>query len=252
MTETWLNDNDDDDCILLCASDVNNQQLKILLSPRRDWRGGRVAIIYDKKYDTTQLDAVEAHTSQYAKWQVLALQLTLTIIASYRPPNVSSFLFLDEFLGWIADPIAMNPNIIVASDFNLHINNPNDYDSFNFINAMTAVGLKQHIQLPTHRSGNYLDLILTEDNGNIVIKKCYPSIKLSNRCIVEWHTSITPRQLIRKTITVRPLGDLDYELCAYDIKKEYSPNDNIDTLVSDFEKSQTDFLDSMLQQSQKL
>ena len=100
------------------------------------------------------------------------------------------------------------------------LTNPNDGDGCNFINAMTALGLTQHIQFPTHRSGKYLHLIFIEDNGNIVIKKCYPSTPLSNHCMVECNTSITPRH-IRKTITVRPLGDLDYELLAY---KEYSPN----------------------------
>ena len=109
--------------------------------------------IYDKKYDTIQLDASEAHTFQYAKWQVLVLQLILTITAIYRPPNVSNLLFLDEFLEWIANPIPTDQNTVIAMTFNLHINGPND-DGCNFINAMTALGLKQHAQFPTYRSVN--------------------------------------------------------------------------------------------------
>ena len=62
--------------------------------------------------------------------------------------------------------------------------------------------------------------------------------------MVECNMSIAPRHLIRKTVTVRLLGDLDYELLAYNIKKEYSPNDDIDILVSDFQKSLTELLDN--------
>ena len=50
---------------------------------------------------------------------------------------------------------------------------------------------------------------------------------------------------------VRPLGDLDYELLTYDIKKEYSPNGDIDILVSYFQKSLTKLLDKHPQQSPK-
>ena len=171
-----------------------------------------MAIIYDKKYDTVQLDASEAWIFQCDNWQVFALQLTLTITAIYRPPNVSNLLFLDEFLEWIANPIATIPDIIIASDFNLHVNNPNDDDFCNFIDAMPALGLNQHIPFPTQRSGNYLDLIFTEDNGNILIRKCYPSIQLADHCLVECNTSIAPRHPIRKTITVSPICDLDNEL----------------------------------------
>ena len=42
---------------------------------------------------------------------------------------------------------------------------------------------------------------------------------------------------------VRPLSDLDFELLTCHIKKEYSPSDDIDILVSDFQKSLTELLD---------
>ena len=61
--------------------------------------------------------------------------------------------------------------------------------------------------------------------------------------MVACNMSIAPRHLIRKTIMVRPLGDLDYKVFTYDIKKEYLPNDDIDILVSDFQKSLTKLLD---------
>ena len=72
----------------------------------------------------------------------------LTIIAIYRPTNVSNLLLLDEFLEVDSWPIAMDRNIIIAGNFNLHVNNPNDDDSCNFIDAMTTLVLKQHIQFP--------------------------------------------------------------------------------------------------------
>ena len=104
---------------------LTTKNLKYYHPPERTVKGGRVAIIYDKKYNTMHLDAREAHTFQYTRWKY----------QSFKPPNVANLLFLDEILEWIANSIAMDPNIIIAGDFNLHVNNPNDDDGCNFINA---------------------------------------------------------------------------------------------------------------------
>ena len=54
-------------------------------------------------------------------------------------------------------------------DFNIHIEDTNDYNSKIFVDTMEALGLKQHITEPTHHKGNILDLIFTETASQIKV-----------------------------------------------------------------------------------
>ena len=38
---------------------------------------------------------------------------------------------------------SMDPNIIIAGDFNLHINNPNDDGAANFRDTLVTLGFRQ-------------------------------------------------------------------------------------------------------------
>ena len=53
-----------------------------------------------------------------------------------------------------------NPNNIFVGD--LHVSDDQDMDSAIFNDSIDAMGLYQHVQFQTHRSGNILDLLLSD------------------------------------------------------------------------------------------
>ena len=63
-------------------------------------------------------------------------------------------------------------NVILAGDFNLHMNNPNDDNAANLIDCMTTLGMSQQVHFTTHKLGNTLDLIFIEDFSDLHIKSC--------------------------------------------------------------------------------
>ena len=83
---------------------------------------------------------------------------------------------MDELQRSITDMGDPAPNIIVCGDFNLPSilwqdgHEPevtNDRDMFNCISDFTSVNfLQQHITNPTHRDGNTLDLIFTNNSNS--------------------------------------------------------------------------------------
>ena len=69
-------------------------------------------------------------------------------------------------------------------DFNLHVSNQDDVDIQIFNDSMEALGLKQHLMIPTHKSNNVLDLIFTEIISNISVEAVETSSYISDHCPV--------------------------------------------------------------------
>ena len=53
--------------------------------------------------------------------------------------------------------------LIIAGDFNIHVNDPCDNSAKSFINLLSSSGLQQHIHGATHKKGHTLDLLITRD-----------------------------------------------------------------------------------------
>ena len=81
--------------------------------------------------------------------------------------------------------LTTNNNIVIAGDFNLHIDNDKDPEAQLFINMMAALGLDCHVDFPTHENGYSLDLVFTETLGEMKIIRCNPGTYLSDHCTIE-------------------------------------------------------------------
>ena len=90
----------------------------------------------------------------------------------YRPPDGSIPQFIDIFTELLVDILTCNTNLVVLGDFNIHVNDTSNPNANIFLDTMTALGLKQHVDGPTHRSGNCLDLIFTEELSRAKAVRC--------------------------------------------------------------------------------
>ena len=117
-------------------------------------------------------DAKIAVEMEYAKWKVTSMNSFLNILGVYRPHDGSIPQFLDIFMELLLDIVASNTNLVILGDFNIHVNDVDDPNTSIFLDTMTALGLKQHIKGPTHKSGNCLNLIFTEELSRTKTIKC--------------------------------------------------------------------------------
>ena len=124
-------------------------------------------------------------------------------------------------------------NNIVLGDFNLHVSNEDDVDSAIFNDTIEAMGLYQHVSLPTHRSGNTLDLILSEIQGSISINTTVPVPFITDHCATTSTLSLKKQQPRRTEKEVRKLHKVDTE----DWIKEFNSKNvelstNLDAVVT--------------------
>ena len=142
------------------------------------------------------------------------MHTTITILGIYRPPAGSPVEFLTEFTNWITDVVVQDTNLLVVGDFNLHINNENDDNAANFKGLMVALGLVQHVTRPTHKSGNILDLIFTENCSEIDIHSCILVNLLSDHYMINCKTSLRCQEICHRGINYCDLANIDLELMA--------------------------------------
>ncbi len=95
------------------------------------------------------------------------------MIIIYRPPpsktnKLSSSIFFEEFCILVEQLIILPGNILIAGDFNFHVDNITDPDTIKFNKILESFNLQQHINGPTHKRGHTLDLIITRNEDKLV------------------------------------------------------------------------------------
>ena len=232
VTEMWLNSLDTDR-IWIMASEIGKGDYCLSLCPRTRHRGVGVALINRKNLQSKLLSQGELSTFQFGKWQVLVKHTCLRIVAVYRPPDSSNIMFLDEITEWMVDSLAEDTNVIVAGDFNLHISNENDDDTHKLLATFAALGLDQHVGLPTHKSGNILDLIFTEGISDLSVISCKPTTFMSDHAVVLCETLLKRDDVTRKQITYRIMDNVNYGHLADDVVLD-PMLDDFDLVVENF------------------
>jgi len=83
------------------------------------------------------------------------------------PPLLTiSFLFYDQLVT-AGGLVTHSCPVVVGSDFNIHIHDPDDSDSRRFCELPSSFDMVQHVTAATHQCGGTLDLVMTFDGALI-------------------------------------------------------------------------------------
>src|SRR6218665_458491 len=78
----------------------------------------------------------------------------LTILAVYRPGSMMpSSSFFNEFESLLEQFALYNTQLVIAGDFNLHLEDPSQPASTEILTIIDQFGLVQHVTEPTHKAG---------------------------------------------------------------------------------------------------
>ena len=108
-----------------------------------------------------------AQTSEYAQWDILGCNITLSLLALYHPPPSPKHKhtvneFVTEFVDFLADMLVkFTGDLVIAGDFNIHVNGLFNDDTQQLLSAMEALEFEQLVDFCIHKSGNILDLMFT-------------------------------------------------------------------------------------------
>ena len=161
VTETWLTGTMNDEPII---SALLPSGYAIMHAPRGS-RGGGVAVVYRQSLEISRVEI--SHQSFEVLECIVRGPKTLRVCIIYQPRRTTAFL--EEFSTYLSSIVTSPGHLVVLGDFNIRVDDPADRYAHQFLSAMSALGIKQHLTKPTHRSGHTLDLLLTPTSNPLGI-----------------------------------------------------------------------------------
>ena len=160
---------------------------------------------------------------EYAIWDCNISKTAITLVGLYHPPyndtnKCTDAMFLDDLAEFLEEVLTAYSNIIIAGDFNLHVDGKDNPDAQVFMDLLTAFGLQNHIDFPTHKSKHTLDLIISECISHLVVKDSSPGQYLSDHTSVISPLSIEKPPLEVKKCTYHRLKEIDADRDIYQVR----------------------------------
>ena len=141
------------------------------------------------------------------------------IILIYRTGAVTP-LFFDELSTTLSQLSSYSCPLIVAGDFNIHIERPGDPHALALLDTFRAYGLTCEVNSPTHDLGGTLDLVFTRsDLPSISVSVSDPG--LSDHHLLSWSIPFLLPPLVYDHITYRPWSSLN--ICEFKAQLVESP-----------------------------
>ena len=130
-------------------------------------------MLFREKIQAKRVDSGKRKSFEFSEWILQYCSTKLRLIIVYRTPfstahPISVNVFLEEFSVYLESVIISSEPLLIVGDFNLHVNIPSDPNASKFLASLSSMGLDQHVDKPTHVSGNTLDLIITRCSYSLV------------------------------------------------------------------------------------
>ena len=126
-------------------------------------------------------------------------------------------------------------NLIVVGDFNIHINKEDNPNASIFMDTMAALGLKQHTKGSMHRSGNWLDLVFTEELSRLKVINCVVGAFVSDHAAVDVILGIRKDNLARNKVSYHKLNDIDIDKFTEDLDLSKVKDETLDEIANQME-----------------
>ena len=131
----------------------------------------------------------------------------------------------------------MYSNIIIAGDFNLQVDDVANPDAQVFLDLLTAFGLQNHVNFPTHKSEHTLDLILSECISCMSVKDSIPGQYLSDHTSIISHLSIDKPPLEVKECTYWKLKGISTDEMSTRLNEVFAnfKTTDLETMIADLD-----------------
>ena len=171
VTEIWTHYGNEPEYQYIKAN-LDTAGYNIFIQCRENRKGGGIAVIYKSHLHVRKLSF-----NEYTSFESLTINLNITIksylfLAIYRAPYstkqpVTMLIFLEEFPDHIPSLFRSSKNIIILGDFNIPWNKPEHPDTISVHENLDMCGLHQHIYIQTHKLGNTLAWLISNNPDTI-------------------------------------------------------------------------------------
>ena len=99
----------------------------------------------------------------------------IRLFSMYRPPpssknKLSYGQFMEEFSSLLESVTLTENTLLLVGDFNIHVDDTsNKKHALSFVETLASASFEQHVNVPTHKAGHTLDLIISRRADNLVM-----------------------------------------------------------------------------------
>lgn len=212
LTETWLTDDHNDAECYIPDYTLYRQDRKRQRSGRGRNSGGVAIYLLDQYASSTEqifhyssgvIEAVGIHIAALNTVMIVVYRQPDDTVHNNRSTSSEFKCFVKELRACLRDLPLPVPNIVILGDFNLphavwdpvgwSVGTPADERKMiEDLRELTLDNfLTQHVEFPTHRDGNILDIVFT-NNSSLVHDICALPSKVSDHLIIEMTTAVRP------------------------------------------------------------
>ena len=247
MTETWLRA---DDAVIRATLKSANYDLND--TPRPSGRlGGGVGIIYKRGMKCKALLHGAYKTFEYGSYEVAYQNKTINAHVIYRPPysavnRTTIDMFFDEFQTYLSSVVQSCNLLLITGDFNIHMDIMDDSDKRKMCDLLNMFDLRQHVTVPTHKSGHILDLMITRCSNELVLSIPTVDHMISDHMIVCSDLNLPKPSMKVRTLTYRNLNTIDKTAFTSELKDisiDLQQIDDINHLAASYNVKMRQLLD---------
>ncbi|XP_063951799.1 uncharacterized protein LOC135153255 [Lytechinus pictus] len=224
LTESWLC-GDSHDNVTIADITSTLPDFRVIHEPRKS-RGGGICIIHVHRSSLELTRNSSTIFSSFEHMDVLVRISTSVVFRScviYRPPpssrnKLSYHNFVTEFSSLLESLVIDQHQLMIAGDFNIHVDDESDRDAKIFLDILDASNLQQHVRLATHQAGHILDLLISRKFGHPILNTHIISGLPSDHSAVLTTLNFVRPVSSKKLITCRKLCDIDIFKFRNDLK----------------------------------
>ena len=139
---------------------------------------------------------------------------------------------LDDFTEWLPSQLVRYNNILLAGDFNIHMNKATIDDELGlFVSTIEAMGFQVELCGPTHRSVNTIDLMSLQSGCHIGILEMQCGPYLSDHCSIEMTTTVQCSEANREKISYRKIKNINIESFIEDCNLSSLSDEGLEVMV---------------------
>ena len=205
LVETWHDP--DSSCINrlrregLCVAERSSPRLAASEHELSSNHGG-VAIIGSASLLLSSVPVSMEPTSFEVLCVRVSSRSSCVVVLIYRTGPITSLFFeeLTEFLDLI---VTLSTPVIVAGDFNIHVERLNDSNASRLLSIFRDYGYCCRVNSPTHNLGGTLDVIFTScdlPSPQVTVHET----GLSDHSLLRWNSTLPSPCLTYRTVTYRP------------------------------------------------
>ena len=201
--------------------------------------------VYRDSFDVQKKEVGQKRSFEYSKWNITWQNNRMTACVIYHRPysqvhRVPNSVFLEEIEAYFEEIVLCDGLLLIAGDFNLHLDVPSDPVQRQFRDILTSLGLVNHVNIPTHKHGHTLDLIITRNCDELILSQPVSGFYISDHCFIQTKVSLPKPDLVSKTVSVRKIKSMYMTAFKNDLQlvcNDLLSLDDINTLALEYDRT---------------